>query len=110
MAGGSGNSGAPVATPKPKLLQQVRDAVQRKRFSPRTEESYIHWIRRFVFFHGKRHPVQDNPRESVRARGREMEQEAVRAGNRESGSWKKERLLISTSRSPDLTISRYKRG
>ena len=44
------------------------------------------------------------------AQPREMEQKAVRAGNRESGSWKKERLLISTSRSPDLTISRYKRG
>jgi integrase len=53
----SGNPGAPVATPKPKLLQQVRDAIRRKHFSPRTEESYVHWIKRFVFFHGKRHPL-----------------------------------------------------
>jgi integron integrase len=58
MAGGSGKSEAPVATPKPKLLQQVRDAVRRKHFSPRTEESYVQWIRRFVFFHGKRHPIE----------------------------------------------------
>jgi len=58
MLGGSGNSGAPVATPKPKLLQQVRDAVRRKHFSPRTEESYVHWVKRFVFFHGKRHPIE----------------------------------------------------
>ena len=88
MAGGSGNSGAPVATPKPKLLQQVRDAVRRKHFSPRTEESYVHWIKRFVFFHGKRHPVQDNSREGVRARGREMEKDGtfVRAGGREGRS------------------------
>ena len=58
MTGGSGNPGAPAATPKPKLLQQVRDAIRRKHFSPRTEESYVHWIKRFVFFHGKRHPVE----------------------------------------------------
>lgn len=57
MVVGSGNPGAPVATPKPKLLQQVRDAIRRKHFSPRTEESYVHWIKRFVFFHGKRHPL-----------------------------------------------------
>ena len=41
MTGGSGNPGAPAATPKPKLLQQVRDAIRRKHFSPRTEESYV---------------------------------------------------------------------
>ena len=57
MVVGSGNPEAPVATPKPKLLQQVRDAIRRKHFSPRTEESYVHWIKRFVFFHGKRHPL-----------------------------------------------------
>ena len=45
-----------VAAPKPRLLQQVRDAIRRKHYSPRTEESYVHWIRRFVHFHGKRHP------------------------------------------------------
>ena len=54
MTGGSGNPGAPAATPKPKLLQQVRDAIRRKHFSPRTEESYVHWIKRFVFFSAKR--------------------------------------------------------
>jgi len=85
MPGGSDNSGAPVATPKPKLLQQVRDAVRRKHFSPRTEESYIHWIKRFIYFSGKRHPVRDNPREGVRARGREMDKDGsyVRARGRE---------------------------
>ena len=57
MVVGSGNPGAPVAAPKPKLMQQVRDAIRRKHFSPRTEESYVHWIKRFVFFHGKRHPL-----------------------------------------------------
>ena len=27
-----------------------------RHYSPRTEESYIYWIKRFIFFHGKRHP------------------------------------------------------
>jgi len=50
--------GIPAAAPRPKLLQQVREAIRRKHFSPRTEESYIHWIKRFVYFHDKRHPAE----------------------------------------------------
>jgi hypothetical protein len=38
------------------LLDQVREAVQRKHCSPRTEESYVGWIKRFILFHNKRHP------------------------------------------------------
>jgi len=34
-----------------KLLDQVREAIQRKHYSPRTAESYVHWIKRFIFFH-----------------------------------------------------------
>jgi len=41
---------------KPKLLDQVRDTIRRKHYSIRTEQSYIDWIRRFILFHGKRHP------------------------------------------------------
>lgn len=40
----------------PKLLDQVRDRIRRKYYSLRTEEAYVHWIKRFIFFHGKRHP------------------------------------------------------
>src|SRR5437899_10089534 len=36
---------------KPKLLDQVRDVIRLKHFSIRTEQSYIHWIRRFILFH-----------------------------------------------------------
>ena len=39
-----------------KLLDQVREAIRLKHFSYRTEEAYVGWIRRFVLFHGKRHP------------------------------------------------------
>src|SRR5437773_11213447 len=41
---------------KPKLLDQVRDVIRLKHYSIRTEQSYIDWIRRFILFHGKRHP------------------------------------------------------
>src|SRR5688572_21256204 len=43
-------------TQRPRLLDQVRDAIRRRHYSPRTEETYIHWIKRFIYFHGKRHP------------------------------------------------------
>ena len=53
-----GEQPAPADQPRPRLLQQVRDAVRRKHFSPCTEETSIHWIRRFIYFHGKRHPAE----------------------------------------------------
>jgi integron integrase len=42
---------------KPRLLQLVRDAIRARHFSPRTEDAYLGWIRRYVLFHGKRHPL-----------------------------------------------------
>jgi len=40
----------------PKLLDQVRDKLRVKHYSIRTEQTYVDWIKRFIFFHGKRHP------------------------------------------------------
>jgi integron integrase len=40
----------------PRLLDQVRQTIRAKHYSGRTEETYVHWIRRFILFHGKRHP------------------------------------------------------
>ncbi|MGH8505676.1 MAG: integron integrase [Stenotrophobium sp.] len=40
----------------PKLLEQVRLRCRTKHYSLRTEETYLHWIKRFILFHGKRHP------------------------------------------------------
>lgn len=37
-------------------MDRVRTVCRRRHFSPRTEEAYAHWIRRFIFFHQKRHP------------------------------------------------------
>jgi Phage integrase, N-terminal SAM-like domain len=42
--------------PRPKLLDEVREAIRTRHYSPKTEESYVHWIKRFIFFHNKRHP------------------------------------------------------
>jgi integron integrase len=41
---------------KPKLLDQVRNALRTKHYSMKTEKAYVHWIRRYVLFHNKRHP------------------------------------------------------
>jgi len=52
-------SGASTETArKPRLLELVRDAIRRRHYSRRTEESYVHWIKRFIYFSGKRHPAQ----------------------------------------------------
>lgn len=40
----------------PKLLGQVRERLRVMHYSIRTEEAYLLWIRRFILFHGKRHP------------------------------------------------------
>lgn len=40
----------------PRLLDQVRAAIRVRHYSRRTEDSYVHWVRRFILFHGKRHP------------------------------------------------------
>jgi integron integrase len=43
---------------KPKLLDQVRHSIRFKHYSLRTEQVYVDWIRRFILFHGRRHPDQ----------------------------------------------------
>jgi hypothetical protein len=43
---------------KPRLLDQVRQALRARHYSHRTEKSYVHWIKRFILFHHKRHPLE----------------------------------------------------
>jgi integron integrase len=47
----------------PKLLDQVREAIRLRHYSIRTEQAYLDWIKRFIFFHNKRHPNQMGPAE-----------------------------------------------
>jgi len=42
----------------PKLLEQVRESIRTKHYSYRTEKTYVDWIKRFILFHGKRHPKE----------------------------------------------------
>jgi hypothetical protein len=48
----------PAEAPKPRLLDRVRQAIGTRHYSRRTEKAYVHWIKRYAFFHGKRHPAE----------------------------------------------------
>ena len=48
---------------KPRLLDRVRNKIRVKHYSIRTEQAYVDWIRRFILYHGKRHPDQMGARE-----------------------------------------------
>ena len=50
-------AGEAEAPGRPRLLVQVHEAIRRRYFSRRTEEAYVHWIKRFIYFSGKRHPA-----------------------------------------------------
>ena len=42
---------------RPKLLDQLREAIRTRHYSPRTEEAYVMWVKRFIHFHNLRHPA-----------------------------------------------------
>ena len=42
---------------RPRLLDQVRNQLRMLHYSYRTEQQYLFWVRRFILFHGKRHPT-----------------------------------------------------
>lgn len=41
-----------------KLLEQYRDALRVKRYSPRTEDTYVLWVKNYILYHDKRHPKE----------------------------------------------------
>jgi integron integrase len=43
---------------RPRLLHQLQRAIQLRHYSPRTGQAYVRWVRRFILFHNKRHPVE----------------------------------------------------
>ena len=47
----------------PKLLEQLRNRVRFKHYSLATERQYVHWVKRFILFHNKRHPHEMGPAE-----------------------------------------------
>jgi integron integrase len=53
----SGQGGQVSAKP-PRLLDSIRAALYARHYSKRTARAYLGWIRRFIIFHGKRHPSE----------------------------------------------------
>jgi len=47
-----------VGDTKPKLLDQLREALRARHYSRRTEQTYCLWVKRFIFFHNVRHPTE----------------------------------------------------
>jgi len=48
----------PAPVQKPKLLDRLCEALRSRHYSRRTEQTYSHWVKRFIFFHNKRHPAE----------------------------------------------------
>lgn len=48
---------------KPKLLEQMRSTIRLHHYSSDTERAYLSWVKRFIIFHGKKHPEQMEKRE-----------------------------------------------
>jgi hypothetical protein len=53
-----------VKPPKPRLPDQVRRTIRAKHYSRRAERAYVDWIRRFILFHKKQHPLKMGRSES----------------------------------------------
>lgn len=46
-------------SPKPKkMLDQLREVIRIKHYSYSTEKNYVHWAKRYILFHNKRHPAE----------------------------------------------------
>jgi len=41
-----------------RLLDQLRDAIRIKHYAYWTENSFVHWTKRTILFHNKRHPAE----------------------------------------------------
>jgi integron integrase len=52
----SGNGSAENQPQPPRLLDRLRAEIRLRHYSLRTEEAYVGWVKRFILFHGKRHP------------------------------------------------------
>lgn len=48
---------------KPKLLDRVRHSIRLKNYSYQTEKAYVYWIKKYIFFHNVRHPIEMGEKE-----------------------------------------------
>ena len=47
-----------MGSPPTKLQQQFHEAIMRHHYAIKTEQTYWHWIRRYILFHNKTHPKE----------------------------------------------------
>lgn len=52
------NTSSPASGQAPKLLDRLREAIRVRHYSIRTEEAYVDWVKRYIYFHNKRHPKE----------------------------------------------------
>ena len=57
LAGSAGDADL-LPPPPPRLLDRLRAEIRTRHYSIRTESAYVDWARRFILFHGKRHPLE----------------------------------------------------
>jgi Phage integrase, N-terminal SAM-like domain len=69
-----------IPNPKLKLLDQASEVMRFKHYSIRTERTYREWIKRFIFFHGKRHPREMGAVEVERFFGADVQRAGGLAG------------------------------
>ena len=53
----------PVQLNSPRFLDQLRIHIRQNGLAYKTEQTYIHWVKRFIYFHNKRHPKDMGPAE-----------------------------------------------
>jgi integron integrase len=52
------SNGAALPSHGPKLMDRLREALRSRHYSRRTEQTYCHWVKRYIFFHKVRHPAE----------------------------------------------------
>jgi integron integrase len=61
--GADESSGAMDPHYRSQLLRDVASAIRARHFSRQTERAYVHWVRRYVLYHDRRHPAEMGPAE-----------------------------------------------
>ncbi len=51
------SNSAEVSSRGPKLMDRLHEALRSRHYSRRTEQTYCHWVKRYIFFHKVRHPA-----------------------------------------------------
>jgi hypothetical protein len=52
-----------ISSSSPRLLDQLRLHMRKNGLAYRTEQTYIHWVKRFIYFHNKQHPKAMGPKQ-----------------------------------------------